>query len=140
MNQTFNKILQKFILCGILIIIMNFNGCTKAPINGNLDGEWEVMDVVPSPPSWDHETRFFMSFYMHVCQLTIYGYPFTQGNMRYDDNTISLDFPFIKTPEEQLQLMQYGIYSNPVTFNVEFHGKYKMTLYNDESTITLRKF
>lgn len=131
--------LIKLYLVSFLAILLS-QGCTKTPINGNLDGEWEVIEVIPEPPAVENETRYFYNFSLHVCQLTVYGYPFRSGNLRYDGETMSLDFPYINTPEEELILKQYGIFSNPVTFDVYFENKSRLILSNDESTVVLKKF
>lgn len=126
-----------YIYIGILIFLVS---CQKTPINGNLDGEWEVMEVIPSPPDWGKETRLFYNFGHHVCQLTVYGGPFTLGNLAYNGEEMTLEFPFINTPVQELQLKQYGIFSNPVSFNVSFESKTRIILSNEESTVILRKF
>lgn len=125
-------------LVGIFLILVS--GCTKTPINGNLDGEWEVMEVFPSPPEINLETRYFYNFQLHVCQLTVYGGPFAYGNLSYNGEIMSLDFPYIENESQELMLKQYGIYTNPITFNVEFEGKTRLILSNDDVYIVLRKF
>ena len=124
----------------LFLILICFFSCQKTDINGDLDGEWEVMSVTPSPPMWDKDERIFYNFGQHVCQLTVYGGPFTEGNMTYNGEEMNLDFPFIDTPSKELQIKQYGIYSNPVSFKVHFESKTRLVLSNDESTVILRKF
>ena len=119
---------------------MGFQNCTKAPINGDLDGEWEVMEVYPETSGGFEHTRLFYNFSRHVCMLTYYGGPFTDGNMIYDGTSLSLEFPYVITPAQYQKLNRYGIFSNPVTFTVEFHGKKNMVLYNETSRVILRKF
>lgn len=133
------NIFNIFLFTGILFAI-SLSSCQKKPINGWLDGEWEVMEVTPAPPQWDQDLRIFYNFSRTVCQLTVYGGPFTAGNMVYDGEFLYIDFPLIKTPEEELTLKQYGIYSNPVSFKVEFDGKKRLILSNDQSLVILRKF
>lgn len=123
-----------------LAAVLTFSQCTKTPINGHLDGEWEVMEVTPMPPAWDRDIRIFYNFQLHVCQLTEYGYPFTEGNLAYTGDKMTLEFPFVNTPAKELQLKQYGIYTNPITFNVSFENKNRMILSNDDVQIVLRKF
>ena len=79
---------------------------------------------------------------MHTCQLTSPGYTFIRGNFTYDGNTIMIDFPsYDDEPESTIATMrQYGIYSNPVTFNIKFLDSEKLIIENPDATITLRKF
>ena len=115
--------------------------CQKAPINGDLDGRWQIMEIEKNGETFEvKESQLYYNFSLHVCMLTYYGGQFTDGNMKYDGQTITMDFPYVKTTGQYAILKQYGIYSNPVTFTVEFHGKDRMTLYNSDSTISLRKF
>ena len=131
---------SKYIFCVVLLISLFSGGCQRLAINGDLDGEWEVMEVDPKPPYTSENTRYFYNFSHHVCQLTVYGGVFTSGNLSYHDNTMGLDLPYIKTPEQKLRLKQYGIYTNPVSFNVYFEKKDRLILSNEDVTITLRKF
>lgn len=113
--------------------------CQKAPINGALDGQWEVKEVYPQPEVIIIDERLFYNFSLHVCDLTYYGALFTQGNMQYDGETLWLEFPFAKNEKEILALKQYGILSNPVSFNVDFSDKHHLTLSNDDSVVVLVK-
>lgn len=131
------KILIFALFCMINIL---FAGCAKAPLNGHLDGEWEVMNINPAPPVYGQETRRFFSFQLHVCQLTSYGQWFTHGSLEYDYPHMKLSFPYIDSDWQEKILQQYGIYSNPITFDVKFEGDRFMTLSNEEVTITLKKF
>lgn len=127
------------LLAALLIVSIGLAGCQKKPINGDLDGQWEVMEVYPSP-SYDSGQRLFYNFSLHVCSLTMYGSQFTVGTLSYDNNVIYLDFPDAYSQSSVKKLEEYGIYSNPVSFNVEFEGKKRLVLSNDDSTIILRKF
>lgn len=118
-------------------------GCQKSPINGDLDGFWQVMEINPPlPEGQEPDQRAYMGFYMHVCSLSLYSSDVTHGNMRYVNNMLYLDFPHMTTPGDFYKLHWYGIYSNPVAFEVTFPSKNKMILYDKENDITvyLRRF
>lgn len=138
MNPTKNLYLS--ICCLILALTIGLSGCTKAPINGDLDGMWEVMEVSVGEETRKPDSRIFYNFSLHVCMLTFFGAPFTDGNMVYENNRLSLEFPYVVTPEYMEILEDYGIYSNPVTFTVEFPNKKSLLLKDGEVTVTLRKF
>ncbi|MCH5224943.1 MAG: lipocalin-like domain-containing protein [Muribaculaceae bacterium] len=123
----------------MVVVPILFSGCQKAPINGDLDGQWEVMEVTPPPVEIVIDQRLFYNFNLHTCDLTYYGALFTQGNMRYDGETLWLEFPFSSHENFDLTLLQYGIHSNPVTFNVNFTDSHHLTLYNEDSTVVLIK-
>ena len=124
-----------------LLFCVLLGGCQKSPINGNLDGQWQVMEVTPEPPEEIlYDTRLYITFYLHSCMLTYYGGILTNGNFKYDGETIYMDFPYMKTERDALILKQYGIDSNPVVFDVEKLDKNKMVLRNGNTTVSLRKF
>lgn len=127
------------LLAVLLISTINFTSCQKAPINGNLDGQWEVMEVNPEPQRVV-DNRLFYNFYLHVCQLTFYGDFFLDGNIRYNDKTLWIEFPYELDEYQISVLKQYGIEENPITFEVDFPSKNKMVLTTAYNQITLRKF
>lgn len=123
-----------------LIFVSLIPGCQKTPINGNLDGEWEVMEVITENVKPEPSDRYFYNFSRHVCQLTLFGYPFTNGSLIYDGDIMTLNFPFVVSTSEKDLLKQYGIFTNPVSFDVKFEGKSRLILSNDETLIILKKF
>ena len=126
-------------LAGLLTI---FNACQKAPINGHLDGRWQILEIEEKGESENVKDRqLYYNFYLHVCSLSFYGGNVTNGNMKYDGNDLFLDFPYITTPEGMTALRRYGINSNPVEFHVAYLDKNKLILKEGEDiVITLRKF
>lgn len=129
-------------LFGLLLLLLT-TGCQKRPINGDLDGQWQVMDVDPPAPEIIITERLYMCFSLHVCQLTEYGKGAnTVGNMRFDkkEDLLYLDFPTAISALSKARLKQYGIYNNPVTFTIEHLDKKKLILRDGEVVVTLRKF
>lgn len=138
------RIISKYTvgLIGILVLLIT-TGCPKHPINGDLDGQWQVMEVVPPAPEIILQERLYMCFSLHVCQLTEYANGVnTVGNMRFDQKNklLYLDFPYASSALSKARLKQYGIYSNPVTFTVEQLDKKKLILRDGDVVVTLRKF
>lgn len=140
MKKTFTKYTVISIV-SLLVMLIN-TGCPKHPINGDLDGQWQVMEVVPAPPEIILKGRLYMCFSLHVCQLTEYGNGAAAvGNMKYYDyRTLYLDFPYATSSISKAHLKQYGIYNNPVTFTIEHLDKKKLILRDGEVVVTLRKF
>lgn len=123
-----------------IIFSMGFFSCQKTPINGDLDGMWQVLEVSPEPAEVLIHERLYYSFYMHVCSLSYFGGDLTAGNLRFNGDEIYLDFPHATGYETIKKLKQYGIYSNPVVFEVIHLDKNKMILKDGEVTVVLRKF
>ncbi|MCH5236865.1 MAG: lipocalin-like domain-containing protein [Muribaculaceae bacterium] len=124
----------------LTLFFTGISGCQKAPMNGKLDGMWEIKEIYYGDEEIIPSERIFYNFYMHVCSLSYYGGPLTDGNMSYNGEEILLDFPYMKDEKGMETLKNYGIYSNPVIFQVEFPKDERMILRDGDITIFLRKF
>lgn len=128
-----------FMLLAMLILCIT--GCQKAPINGDLDGRWQLMEIETFEGVKDiADDQLYYSFYLHVCNLSYYGGFYTEGNFIFENNLLIIDFPYIKEDISDSSLPRFGIFSNPVEFKVVYLDKKKLIMENDESLITLRKF
>lgn len=132
------KIIHTFILCSLILLMTN---CQKAPINGDLDGRWQIIEIEHNGEIKEvKDNQLYYNFYLHVCNLSTYGGVITEANFTYEGNKINLSFPYINTETGLKQLNKYGIYSNPVEFEVVYLDKKKLIMQNDESLIICRKF
>lgn len=127
-----------FIISCILSVLA-FQGCQKTPINGDLDGQWQVVEVSPLPEETVVHERLYYNFSLHVCQLTYYDGWFTKAWMEYNGETLSLDFPYIDSQEDLFLLRQYGVPEPQTTFKVKFERSNRLTLTCEQSTVTLVK-
>lgn len=127
------------LLFAFSIMLISFS-CQKAPINGDLDGQWQVMDVTPEPIDKPIDERIYYCFSLHVCQLSYYDGVFTTGNMSFDGKTLYLDFPNATSIFNAQKLAQYGITENPITFTVEHLDKKSLILRHGDTTVTMRKY
>ncbi len=125
-----------------LLTLFITTGCPKHPINGDLDGQWQVMEVTPEPSEVVILERLYYCFSLHTTQLTSYGTgPWLSGNiLKFDDHQLVLDFPYATSALSKARLKQYGIYNNPVTFTIEHLDKKKLILRDGDVVVTLRKF
>lgn len=124
----------------VLFVLLMPTSCEKAPINGDLDGQWQVMSVTPEPTDKPIEERLYYCFYLHVCQLTYYDGVFTEANMKFDGKTLYLDIPYADSEGNDIKLRQYGINENPITFTVEHLDKKSLILRHGDTVVTMRKF
>lgn len=133
---------MKNFLSLLFIAIALLTSCQKSPINGDLDGQWQVMTVTPQPAEEVTSERIYMCFSLHTCQLTYYGNgPWTSGNiLKFADNTLALEFPYATSENSIALLRQYGINSNPVSFTIETLTKDRLILRDGDTVIELRKF
>ncbi len=136
-----NAILTRILISISLILILSgVSGCQKSPINGNLDGMWQVMSVEPEVDNPHFDSSIYYNFNLHVVQLSIYGGVWISGNMRFEDDELWLQFPNADAPDTIDALHQYGINSNPVAFKVIHLDRKRMVLRDGDTTVTLRKF
>lgn len=125
----------------LLPAILSLSGCQKASINGHLDGRWQIMEIeTDGIVNSMKDEQLYYNFYLHVCNLSFYGGIFAEANLKYENDIITLDFPYLHQTDHFNRLRSYGIYSNPEEFRVLFLDKNKLIMENDESIITLRKF
>lgn len=126
-----------------IIFLIGLSSCQKSPINGDLDGQWQVINVEPQAPEILLDNNIYYCFNLHICQLTAYAYgAVATGNMVYDQDTriLEVSFPNISTPREYAILKQYGINENPVTFTIEHLDKKTLIMRDGDTMVTLRKF
>lgn len=132
----------KIIYIILICVVYTFAaGCRKMPVNGDLDGQWQVMDVYPAPEEEIIKERLYYCFSLHTCQLSAYDMGvWRSGKLIYDNDYLYLDFPDSDSPEIAATLKQFGIFNNPVKFQVEYIDKNKLILKDGEVTVSLRKF
>ena len=124
----------------LLFLLICINSCQKSPINGDLDGQWKVIEVSPQPLKHTIDADLYYCFYMHTCMLTYYEGITFAGNFIFEDDTIHIDFPYASSDADMEILNQYGINSNPVNFTIELLNNKRMILHDGETTISLIKF
>lgn len=140
------KTINKFLSSILLTLIIAFpaiidTSCQKSPINGYLDGQWQIMSVEPeteAPSGFD--TRLYYCFSRHVCQLSIPGKVWITGNMSLSENSLTISFPQELSEGDYDALKQYGITSNPTTFLIEKKDNKAILLKSTDFTVTLRKY
>lgn len=135
------------ILTYIGVLLLAFTGlsvsqsCQKSSINGDLDGRWQVMEIIVDDHSYNaKDQQLYYNFYLHVCNLSYYGGVYTEGNLDYDGSNLKISFPYLEYGEPTANLKRFGIYSNPVEFTILSIDKKRLVIESDESIVILRKF
>lgn len=125
----------------IFLVIMLMCGCQKMPVNGDLDGQWQVMEVTENNHVIDRPLgqQYYICFSLHTVNLTT-GQVVTSGNIHYDGQTLGMEFPYFHTPEENELLTSWGIYQNPVTFQIEKLTHKTLILKSGDVRVSCRKF
>lgn len=130
------KNLNTLILIGILVMA----ACQKSPVNGDLDGQWQVMEINPVPAD-PAASRMYYCFSLHTVQLSYHDLPvWTSGNMYYSGNSLRLEFPYADSPLSKARLSQFGINTNPVEFTIIHLSSQRLVMQRGDTVMTLRKF
>lgn len=135
------KVVPCLIIFQALFLISLLGACQKESINGHLDGRWQVMEIEKNGVTENvKKSQLYYNFYLHVCNLSTYGTIYPDGTFSYENNMLEIYFPTINSENYAELLTLFGIYSNPVVFEVDYISKDKMILKEGEIIITLRKF
>lgn len=133
----------------ILSLLFIVTACDKVPINGNLDGMWQLMavqDNATGSASDVKSSRLYYSFQLHLVELgnaefyahfshrndSIVMYDWCYGNS--DDNSVNVKMT------DATALNKFGLYELRDSFKVEVLTSEKMQLRSRKATLNLRKF
>lgn len=128
----------------VLLVAFILTSCSKMPINGDLDGAWQVMymevDGVEVKPA-EGAPSCFIYIQRHVVQLARPGVVAT-GNMYYDHkDKLSFDFPYsVDNETERAQLSYYGIYSKDITYKIIELTRKRLVIESERTRLECRKF
>ena len=133
----------------IISIVFLLAACDKMPMNGNLDGMWQLMaiqDNVTDGVSNVKNSRLYYSFQLHLVELnnneafayfshrndSIVMYDWCYGNS--DDNSVNVKMT------DATALNKFGLYELRDSFRVEVLTSEKMQLRSRKATLSFRKF
>lgn len=139
----------------LAIITTLATSCDKVPVNGDLDGMWQVMSITHNGQVEEvKEQQSYLSIQLHLFQLgtlansiQYFGY--------FDHTKDSLYLRNISVPSQHEQageddvliderdiakLHRWGIYRSPDGFKVITLNNDKLVLQSDSVTVSFRKF
>ena len=134
------------ISCALVAILslLTFGACRKAPINGKLDGQWQIMSIelTADGSAANPKLRSYIDINLHVVNLRNTANNLVAGNLSYDkDNSrLTLDFPYNTGGDAFLLLREWGIYQTPVTLDIIKLDSKQLVLRSPETIITCRRF
>ena len=126
--------LIQLVVAMVMTVVMS--GCAKRSINGDLDGQWQIMRIEYTDGSVATPERTYYCFFLHTINLRSVGGPSIAGNFTYKGDDIKIEFP--NGNVENLKL--YGINGTAVDFRIRTLTSSKMTLQSDYAIIDFRKF
>lgn len=138
-----------FTISAVVAVLLSVGGCEKASHNGDLDGQWQVMEVLHGDQSVDmpEGERYYYCIYLHTVLLKFTDRsPFgLVGNMTFDGNTLHIDFPYLREGRVDPYWIQrldfWGISEDPdVTFRIRELTRSRLVMQRDSVTVVCRKF
>ena len=85
----------------IILLAVLASACGKLPINGDLDGRWQIMKIEYASGEEDTPERAYYSIALHTINLMQVGGGNQSGNMEYTGDSLFVTMP-ISTKEDLL--------------------------------------
>lgn len=132
---------MKRLLPAIVLTLLIVAGCQKRPINGPLDGMWQIMTIEYPHKATIVPDQYYFNLYRHTTNLSHAGGLRIGGNMTYDRSADSL---ILEYPYKGTWLGPVGVETHtPYTFRfkiLHLSNKRLVMALNDTITYTCRKF
>lgn len=146
-----NRILLSGLLMTLAVIMVGLCGCSKASDNGDLDGQWQVLEVTRGgvAETFPADEIYYYNFYLHTFQLTYTGKRSIRltGSMSYskDSDKLGLELGFVKAGRVDKSLLDrleyWGIpRSGEVVMQIKQLTSSRLVMQHDDVTIVCRKF
>ena len=144
---------RRCVLCLWLLALVA--GCDKAPMNGDLDGMWQLLREEKTDTLMDVKADgIYVSFQLHTVQFDAYGesrqyygtFTHSGDTLRYttlchaSSLSSSSDDDELVTQSELASLAPWGVYSLEPVYAVLRLSDEHLTLQSDSSTLYFRKF
>lgn len=129
-----------------LLLLLGINSCDKAPINGKLDGRWQLMSIEYADKSIKECHRIYYSIQLHLVEISDKGGKGGTfiGRFSYKDDEVTMSEFRRRGQEEELatlaELQTFGISLPHTNFKVEKATGEKLVLKSDYARLTFRKF
>ena len=126
---------MKRYIIGALLLLMA-GACGKMPINGDLDGRWQIMKIEYASGEEEMPERAYYSVALHTINLMKVDVTSQTGNMEYTGDSLFVVMPVSKVED----LLPFGMNGTEQRFGVkELTSKY-LVLQSDYARLEFRKF
>lgn len=126
--------MKKGVIFTLLILLIS--ACGKMPINGDLDGRWQIMKIEYASGEEETPERAYYSVALHTINLMQVGVTKQTGNMEYTGDSLFVSMP-ISTVED---LLPFGMNGTEQRFGVKELSSKHLVLQSDYSRLEFRKF
>lgn len=138
------RILYAIFVTSVIAAAFAMTGCRSMSHNGRLDGFWKIVTIENTATGevTPANSEYYYSFYRDVMNLkdtksvkNITG----KFNYHKGDDKITIEYPYIES-DQMYELEPYGIYENPVTFEILKLTGSELVLKSDHSIVSCIKF
>ena len=126
--------MKKGVIFTLLILLIS--ACGKMPINGDLDGRWQIMKIEYASGEEETPERAYYSVALHTINLMQVGVTKQTGNMEYTGDSLFVTMP-ISTVED---LLPFGMNGTEQRFGVKELTSKHLVLQSDYARLEFRKF
>ena len=126
--------MNRYIIAVLLILIVS--ACGKTPINGDLDGRWQIMRIEYASGEEETPERAYYSVALHTINLMQVGVTSQTGNMEYIGDSLFVEMPISKIED----LLPFGMNGTEQRFGVKELTSKHLVLQSDYARLEFRKF
>lgn len=136
-----DKIVRHISLLLLLCVLFAFAACEKRPVNGDLDGQWQLVGIERDGVFTPGDGRY-LRIQLDVAQLARSGWvPYEgTGKMTHTGDVLTIDFVNCHTAEDLAMLQAWGVYENPSVYKIEELTSKRLVLKAGNTKSTWRKF
>ena len=126
---------MKRYIIGALLLLMA-GACGKMPINGDLDGRWQIMKIEYASGVEEVPERAYYSVALHTINLMKVDVSNQTGNMEYTGDSLFVVMPISKVED----LLPFGMNGTEQRFGVKELTSKHLILQSDYARLEFRKF
>ena len=128
------NIMKWYIIAVLLVLIVS--ACGKTPINGDLDGRWQILKIEYASGEEETPERAYYSVALHTINLMQVGVTSQTGNMEYTGDSLFVEMPISKIED----LLPFGMNGTEQRFGVKELPSKHLILQSDFARLEFRKF
>jgi len=126
--------MKRYMIAILLMLIVG--ACGKMPINGDLDGRWQIMKIEYASGEEETPERAYYSVSLHTINLMQVGVTSQTGNMVYTGDSLFVEMPISKIEN----LLPFGMNGTEQRFGVKELTSKQLVLQSDYARLEFRKF
>ena len=137
LNNNPTSFRNAFGMAACLFFFLILSACTTPPNNGDLDGQWQVMEIKTiKSGKITKPKKMYYAFGQTIMHLRQVGAGTSTGNMHYYGDSIHIDLPFANAQTAD----RFGMDSVKTVFAVDVLTKETLCIHGKKYSLNCRKF